>query len=161
MRRFSALTTLIAIAAWLAAEMTIFNLLAGWTGGVMAFLLFILKSVAGFAFVGQLIRRKLMSLTGIRIVSLDSTAATDASLKVIGAILLVIPGFLAGIVGLSFLNSSIRRLIIGRVARKMQDPRDIDLSDRDWREVPSGPTKRLRRRKYPRALRRLPTGVGQ
>ena len=116
----------------------------------MAFLLFIAKSVLGFIFVGQLLRRKLMSLSSIRVVSLDGVSATDASLKVIGAILLVVPGFLAGIVGLSFLNSSSRRLMTSGLARKMKNPRDIDLSDKDWREMPSDSAKRLRRRKVTR-----------
>ncbi len=152
-RRFPLLTGLIVITAWFAVEMTAFNLVAGWTGGLMAFLLFILKSVAGFVFVGQLLRRKLMGAGGIRVVSLTGSGITDASLKVLGAILLVVPGFLAGIIGLALLTPSVRLIISGRLKTAAQDPRDIELSSRDWqevsgeasREIPGEPRKRIRR----------------
>jgi UPF0716 family protein affecting phage T7 exclusion len=145
MRRFPFLTGLIIITVWIAVEITMFNLVAGWTGGLVAFLLFVLKSVAGFFFVGQLLRRKLMNLSGFRIVSLDGAAATTTSLKIIGSLLLVIPGFLAGVVGLALLTPSIRALIVGRMARKVENPRDFDLKADDWREISEPPPKRIRR----------------
>jgi UPF0716 protein FxsA len=149
MRRTPLLTGLLVITAWIAAEMTVFNLVAGWTGGLMAFLLFILKSVAGFAFVGQMIRRKLAGLGGVRVVSLDPSALSGATLKVIGAVLLVVPGFLAGIIGLALLTPSVRALLARRRDQSMRDPREIDLPSADWREVPDEPVKRIRRRKKP------------
>jgi UPF0716 family protein affecting phage T7 exclusion len=145
MRRFPFLTGLVIITVWIAVEITAFNLVAGWTGGLMAFLLFVLKSVAGFFFVGQLLRRKMMNLSGFRSVSLDGAAATTTSLKIIGALLLVIPGFLAGVVGLALLTPSIRALIVGRMARKVENPRDFDLKAGDWKEISESPPKRIRR----------------
>ena len=111
----------------------------------MAFLLFVLKSLAGFSFVGQMLRRKMMNTSGFRIVSLEGAAATATSLKIIGALLLVIPGFFAGVVGLALLTPSIRTLITGRVARKMENPREFDLKADDWREIPEFPPKKIRR----------------
>jgi UPF0716 family protein affecting phage T7 exclusion len=145
MRRFPFLKGLIIITVWIAVEMTVFNLVAGWTGGLMAFLLFILKSVAGFSFVGQMLRRKMMNPSGFRIVSLEGAAATATSLKIVGALLLVIPGFFAGVVGLALLTPSIRALITGRVARKMENPREFDLKTDDWQEIPEFPPKKIRR----------------
>jgi UPF0716 family protein affecting phage T7 exclusion len=125
--------------------MTVFNLIAGWTGGLMAFLLFIAKSLAGFFFVGQLLRRKMMNLSGLRSVSLDGAAATATSLKILGSFLLVIPGFLAGVIGIALLTPSIRRLITDRVSRKGENTRNFDLKADDWQEIPEIPAKRIRR----------------
>lgn len=147
MRRFPLLTALVVVTAWIAAEMTAFNLVSDWTGGLMAFLLFVLKSVAGFVFVGQLLRRKLAGMGGIRIVSLSGAGMTHATLKVLGAVLLVVPGFLAGIIGLALLTPSVRQLIAGKVKAAAQDPRDIELSSNDWQEIPDEPRKRLRRKR--------------
>jgi UPF0716 family protein affecting phage T7 exclusion len=151
MRRYPLLTGLLTVTAWIAAEMTVFNLVAGWTGGLMAFLLFILKSVAGFAFVGQMIKRKLVGMGGVRAVSIDPSSLTGATLKVIGAVLLVVPGFLAGIIGLALLTPSLRALLVRRGDYAMRDRREIDLPSADWREVPDEPVKRIRRRKKPDA----------
>jgi UPF0716 family protein affecting phage T7 exclusion len=145
MRRFSFLTGLIIITVWIAVEIIVFNLVAGWTGGLVAFLLFVLKSVVGFFFVSQMLRRKMMNLSGFRIVSLEGSAATATSLKIIGSLLLVIPGFLAGVVGLALLTPSMRTLIAGRMARKVENPRDFDLKADDWQEISESPSKRIRR----------------
>ncbi|MGL5117103.1 MAG: FxsA family protein [Beijerinckiaceae bacterium] len=122
-----------------------FHLVAGWTGGLLAFLLFVLKSVAGFAFVGRLVRHKLKGLAGFRIVSLEGRAATEAGLKVLGAILLVVPGFLAGLVGLALLTPSFRGAWLRRTARRTPGPREIDLTSGDWRDTT--PSRRRIRRK--------------
>ncbi|MFM9974810.1 MAG: FxsA family protein [Beijerinckiaceae bacterium] len=149
MRRYPLLTILLIVTAWIAVEITVFNLVAGWTGGLMAFLLFILKSVLGFSFVGQLIKRKLMNMGGVRVASVDPSVLRNAPLKVVGAVLLVIPGFLAGIIGLALLTPSIQTLLGARRKRAMQNPQEIDLPSNDWREMPDEPVKRIRRRKKP------------
>jgi UPF0716 family protein affecting phage T7 exclusion len=159
MRRTPFWIWLVLLAGWIAAEISVFNLVAAWTGGLMAFLLFILKSVAGFAFVGQLIRKKLAGLGTVSGVAMDATMLSGVSLKVFGAVLLVIPGFLAGVLGLALLTPSIRsvfaRSVFGGGGRhKTQNPRDIDLPAGDWTEVqverkPTESAKRLRRRKTP------------
>jgi UPF0716 family protein affecting phage T7 exclusion len=145
MIRLSPLTLLIAVVGWIAAEMFAFHLVAGWTGGLLAFLLFVLKSVAGFAFVGQLVRQKLRGFAGFRIVSLEGAAATEASLKVLGAALLIVPGFLAGLIGLALLTPSFRGALLGRARRRQPGPREIELSDGDWRDTTPS-RRRIRRR---------------
>jgi UPF0716 family protein affecting phage T7 exclusion len=152
LKRFPFLTILILLCAWIAAEMSVFNLVSGWTGGLMAFLLFILKSVAGFVFVGKLVRHKMSNVENIRIVALDASNMSAATLKILGAVLLVIPGFLAGIIGLALLTPSVRSILAKRQSRKYADPRNIDLQAEDWREIPPEPLKRIRRRKAPDKL---------
>jgi UPF0716 family protein affecting phage T7 exclusion len=127
MIRLSPLTVLVAIVGWIAAEMFAFHL------------------VAGFAFVGQLIRSKLKGLSGIRVTSLEGSAASEASLKVLGAILLVVPGFLAGLIGLALLTPSFRGAFLKRAERRAPGPREIDLQDGDWRDTT--PARRRIRRK--------------
>jgi UPF0716 family protein affecting phage T7 exclusion len=158
MRRFPFLTILILLAGWIAAEISVFNLVAGWTGNALAFLLFILKSVAGFVFVGRLMRNKLMSMGNIKVVALDPTMLSSASLKIVGAILLVVPGFMAGVIGLALLTPSIRDLFASKTGGKSgsnaENPRDFDLQSGDWQEippeVPPETVKRIRRKKHPR-----------
>jgi UPF0716 family protein affecting phage T7 exclusion len=148
-KRFPFLTILFLLFGWMIAEISIFNLVAGWTGGLMAFLLFMLKSVAGFAFVGQLVRRKMQDMSNIRVVALDPTQMSAATLKILGAVLIIIPGFLAGIIGLALLTPSVRNLFAAGQKRKYANPRDIDLQSEDWREIPPETTKRIRRKKTP------------
>jgi UPF0716 family protein affecting phage T7 exclusion len=149
MRRYPVITGLLAFAAWFAAEAMVYNLVAGWIGGGPAFLLFIAKPVLGFMFMASMLRRKLVNMRGVQGVVLNGSGATDASLKIIGAILIVIPGFLAGLVGLALLTRSFRRQIVGRTAESRRGPRELDLDSSDWREEPDVPKPRLRRRKAP------------
>ena len=147
MRRFSFLTGLAAIIAWVSIETIVFNLVAGWTGGLLAFLLFVSKSLAGFLFVGKLLRRKMMNLSELSVLSLQKAAVTTTSLKIFGAFLLVIPGFLAGIIGMALLTPSICTRITGLFGRKIENPRDFDLKADDWKEIPDLPSQRISRRR--------------
>jgi UPF0716 family protein affecting phage T7 exclusion len=152
LRPASPLLGLIVFAAWIAAEIMAFNLVAGWTGGSIAFFLFLMKMVVGTIFVTRVIRQKLFSLLkrGGGVI-LDGSAATEAWLKGLGGFLLIIPGFLAGVVGLALLTPSVRRWFLRRSASRRQNPREIDLTTRDWTEVPDASAKRIRRRKPPEA----------
>ncbi len=126
-----------------------FNLVAGWTGGSLAFFLFLMKTVLGTLFVTRVIRQKLSGLLrrGGGGIILDGRTASEAWLKGLGGILLIIPGFLAGVAGLALLTPSVRHWFVRRSAARRQDPREIDLSNKDWREVPDASPKRVRRRK--------------
>jgi UPF0716 family protein affecting phage T7 exclusion len=150
-RPVSPLFGLIAFAAWIAAEIMAFNLVASWTGGGLAFFLFIMKTVLGTIFVTRVIRQKLFSLLkrGGGGIVLDGTRATETWLKGLGAVLIIIPGFLAGVFGLALLTPSVRRWFVGRSGVRKQNPREIDLTAQDWKEVPDGSAKRIRRRKTP------------
>ena len=98
-----------------------------------------------------MIRRKLAGMGGVSGVSISPSTLSAATLKVIGAVLLVVPGFLAGILGLALLTPSIRALLVRHRDSSRRDTREIDLSSTDWREVPDEPVKRIRRRKKPDA----------
>jgi UPF0716 family protein affecting phage T7 exclusion len=149
LRPASPLFGLIVFAAWIAAEIMAFNLVASWTGGSLAFFLFIMKTVLGTLFVTRVIRQKLFSLLkrGGGGIVLDGTKATETWLKGLGAFLIIIPGFLAGVFGLALLTPSVRRWFVRRSGARAQNPREIDLSAQDWKEVPDASAKRIRRRK--------------
>jgi UPF0716 family protein affecting phage T7 exclusion len=120
LRPTSPLPGLIVFAAWIAAEIMAFNLVAGWTGGSIAFFLFLMKMVLGTIFVTRVVRQKLFSLLkrGGGGVILDGSAATEAWLKGLGGFLLIIPGFLAGVAGLALLTPSVRRWLLRRSAAR-------------------------------------------
>ncbi len=136
---------LIAFAAWIAAEIMAFNLVASWTGGGPAFFLLIMKSALGALFVQRTLRRKVLDLLRRGSVTLDGPDAVKAWVKGIGGLLLVLPGFAAGIIGLALLTPVLQRWIAARSGVRPASPRDIDLAEGDWREMPDEPAKRLHR----------------
>ncbi len=138
---------LLVFALWIAGEIVLFNLVAGWTGGGLAFFLLVMKSVLGVVFVKRVLTRKLFDLLrqGGAVFRLEGAAAAEASLKGMGAALLVAPGFLTGIGGLALLTPSVRRWLVARSGAKPVNPREIQLSAEEWRDV-SGPQNRIRRR---------------
>jgi UPF0716 family protein affecting phage T7 exclusion len=144
-RRIPPFTGLIAFAAWIAAEIMAFNLVASWTGGGLAFFLLVMKSVLGALFVQRALRRKVVDLMRRGSVTLDGPDAVKGWVKGLGGMLLILPGFAAGLVGLALLSPPTQRWIAARSGVKPASPRDIDLTDNDWREMPNEPAKRLRR----------------
>jgi UPF0716 family protein affecting phage T7 exclusion len=149
LRRFPPFFGLLAFAAWIAMEIVVFNLVAGWTGGGVAFFLLVMKSVLGAIFVSRVVKQKLFNILrrGGGVIVLDGSAAAEAWLKGLGAFLLIAPGFFAGVAGLALLNRTFRRLIMGRNAGRAENPREIELPAQDWQEIPEGTPKRIRRRK--------------
>jgi UPF0716 family protein affecting phage T7 exclusion len=144
-RPASPFTGLIAFAAWIAAEIMAFNLVASWTGGGLAFFLLVMKSVLGALFVQRALRRKVVDLLRRGSVTLDGPDAVKAWVKGLGGMLLILPGFTAGFVGVVLLTPSVQRWIATRSGVKPTSPREIDLGDGDWREMPDETAKRLRR----------------
>jgi UPF0716 family protein affecting phage T7 exclusion len=149
MRTRSSLTGLLAFAAWIAAEIILFNLVASWTGGGLAFFLLVMKSVLGALFVQRAVRRKLSELLLQRAVRIDGPDAVVAWIKGLGGALLIAPGFGTGLVGLALLTPSVQRFIAAKSGVTRQSPRDIDLEAADWRETPDQAQPRLPRRKSP------------
>ncbi|MCA3563531.1 MAG: FxsA family protein [Methylocystis sp.] len=149
MRRFPPFSGLLLFAAWIAIEITVFNLVAGWAGGGIAFFLLVMKSVLGAMFVSRVVKQKLFTILrrGGGAFVLDGSAAAEAWLKGLGALLLIAPGFFAGVVGLALLNPSFRRLLMGRSAGRPRNPREIELPAEEWRDISEGTPKRIRRRK--------------
>jgi UPF0716 protein FxsA len=147
LRRASPFYGLLAFAAWIAAEVAAFNLVASWTGGGAAFFLLVMKSVLGAFFVQRIVRRKLFSVLRQGMIVLEGADAGAAWLKAIGALLVIMPGFAAGLAGLALLAPAVQRWVVGRSAAGRRNPRDIDLGDAEWREVPDEPRKRIRRQR--------------
>jgi UPF0716 family protein affecting phage T7 exclusion len=138
---------LLLFAAWIAAEIVAFNLVSSWVGGGLAFFLLVMKSVLGAVLVKRLVSAKIVDMIRRRQgpVVLEGAGALDAFLKGIGGALLIVPGFAAGLAGLALLTPSVRRLLVRHSAGKAATPREIDLTEGDWREMPQDGAKRLRR----------------
>jgi UPF0716 family protein affecting phage T7 exclusion len=149
LRSLSPLTGLIAFAAWIGAEIVLFNLVAGWVGGGMAFFLLVMKSVLGVLFVQRAVRRKIFDLLRRGPVRIDGPDAVIAWLKGFGAFLLILPGFGAGLLGLAFLTPSVQRFLAARSGVKRTSPQDIDLGPDDWRQGPEAQSPRFPRRNDP------------
>jgi UPF0716 family protein affecting phage T7 exclusion len=147
MRSLSPLTGLLAFAVWIAVEIIMFNLVASWTGGGVAFFLLIMKSVLGALFVQRAVRRKLFDLLRRKgSVRIDGPDAVAAWLKGLGGALLIAPGFGTGLAGLALLTPSVQRFLAARSGVKRSQPRDIDLEAADWREGPDPSRPRFPRR---------------
>jgi len=128
---------LVVFALWIGAEILTFNLVAAWTGGGAAFFLLVMKSVLGFVFVKRALTRKLFDLLRRRRagIALEGSPAVEAWLKALGAALLVAPGFVTGIAGLALLTPSVRRALARRAGAKPVNPREIQLTPEEWRDV--------------------------
>lgn len=133
-------------ALWIGAEIIAFNLVGGWVGGGAAFFLLVMKSVLGAVFVKRALTRKLFDLLRRRSAGIvfEGAAAGEAWLKGLGGALLVAPGFLTGAAGLALLTPSFRRWLVRRAGRRPGNPREIELSSEEWREVAGRGAKRLR-----------------
>jgi UPF0716 family protein affecting phage T7 exclusion len=136
LRPLPPLAGLAAFALWIAAEIVLFNLVAGWTGGGGAFFLLIMKSALGALFVQRVVRRKLFELVRRGPVSLDGPEAFAAWVKGLGCFLLIAPGFGTGLAGLALLTPSVQRFLAARSGVKRSGPQQVDLSAEDWREAP-------------------------
>jgi UPF0716 family protein affecting phage T7 exclusion len=148
-RTLSPLTGLLAFALWVAAEIVLFNLVASWTGGGLAFFLLVMKSVLGALVVQRAVRRKLFDLMRRGGVQIDGPEAVIAWIKGLGGFLLIAPGFGAGLLGLALLTPSVQRAIAARSGVKRTSPRDIDLDTGDWREARDTAAPRFPRHKEP------------
>lgn len=149
MPRFPRLPGIVVFALWIGAEIVAFNLLSAWVGGGLAFFLLVMKSVLGLVFVKRAVARKLFDLMRRRGgIVLEGAAASEAWLKGLGGALLVAPGFVTGIAGLALLTPSFRRWLVARSGVRPVNPREIELSADEWREVAGRGTKRLRRGKF-------------
>lgn len=140
---------LLGFALWVAAEIILFNLVASWTGGGLAFFLLVMKSVLGALFVQRAVRRKLFDVLRRGSVRIDGPDAVMAWIKGLGGALLIAPGFGAGLLGLALLTPSVQRHIATRSGVKPSAPRDIDLAATDWREAADPRSPRLPRRDEP------------
>jgi UPF0716 protein FxsA len=133
--------------AWLVSEIVVFSLAAKVLGLGLTVLLTVGSSILGVALLRRLgveaaqHLRRTMGGAGA-----DSGVVVDGTLTAIGALLLIIPGFVSDAIGLALAAPSIRQAIAARfvaparsdrskpVGRKTQ-PDVIDLSPEDWTVV--------------------------
>jgi UPF0716 family protein affecting phage T7 exclusion len=129
---------------WVALEIFLFQLVAVRLGGALTTFLFIAKPVLGALFLGARLKRLLGRGQSVFRVEFGDREAVEALLAALGGLLLVAPGFGAGLAGLALLNGSVRRALAARMAGPLRDPRDIDLDPADWRETASRAPRKLR-----------------
>lgn len=135
---------LIGFLLWVALEIALFQLVASQLGGAITTFLFIAKPVLGALFLGSRLKRLLRQGSGAFRLELGDRQAVEALLLALGGVLLVVPGFGAGLAGLALLNRSIRQGLAAKMARPSAGPREIDLDPDDWQETASRAPRKLR-----------------
>ncbi len=144
--------TFIGLIALPAAELICFVLVAAAVGWLWAGLLLVMTSALGIALLRQSGGRDLTRLAdalrdnGLAALQLS----TPGVARMLGAALLVIPGFLTDVLGAALLVPTSRRWIGGwlvkAVRRPQQDPRVIELAPGEWHQL-TEPERSRRRRK--------------
>ena len=147
----------LAVLIWFFAEYMAFAFVASFVGFSGALLIGIATSLLGV----QVLRR----LGGAAMSSLRRQFDTgeekpadilDGTLSAIGAILLILPGFISDVIGLGLLSPSVRGwianrfdsgMIVKRGSPRRSAPDIIDLDQADWRQV--GDTKQNPQRPRP------------
>jgi UPF0716 protein FxsA len=134
---------LLLIAGWLGAELAMLSLVVsvvGWSGAAA---LGILTSLAGFIMIRDVGRRAMDSLkSGFRGGRIGSGPVLDGSLQGIGAILLILPGFVTDLIGLALASPTMRRGLTRRFGDIPGQGLDgtLDLSRDEWRSTESEPS---------------------
>jgi UPF0716 family protein affecting phage T7 exclusion len=145
-------TIAIAMLAWPAAEIVAFFCVAAAVGFGNAILLVVLTSLAG------LLVLRHFSSGSQRLRTTDGFVTTSvfsgAMAPVLGGILMLIPGFLATLLGMLILVPLSRRLLLAPFGRlfaareRPADPDVVDLAREEWHSLPgeklppSGPAKK-------------------
>lgn len=137
-----------------AAEIAAFVAVASIVGLAPAFVLLILVSVAGIMVlrrVGEGAVARLRSTTReveMTTVNLDGSRAATA----LGGILLVIPGFITGLVGMLVIFPRTRKWLMLAFSRLLASPQPqsgppvIDLEPNEWQQLPTPKLPRRRRK---------------
>lgn len=118
---------LILLLAYPLAEIAAFVLVGGWIGVLPTLGLVILSAIVGVvvlrrqaAVAGQDLRGSLQGIRG------PVTALADGALVALGAMLLIIPGFLSDLAAIPLLISPLRRVLVttlsGRLVARGPDP---------------------------------------
>ena len=146
---------LIVLFVWLVVEYAAFSIVVHFIGIFGALCLDLLMTLVGVSVlrrIGRWASRHLKdALAGKEI---PSGKMLDGMLSTLGAILLILPGFVSDLAGLALAAPSLRQFLADRFggstpARQVQ-PDIIDLSPEDWRAVENPKTpglKRIRRAK--------------
>jgi UPF0716 protein FxsA len=139
-----------------AAELVVLLLATATLGWFLTLVLLLGASFTGICLLRQTGRgdfdrlREAFTREGLRAIHLE----TPGLATMLGAILLVIPGFITDILGAALFVPAFRRWAagtIGRAARRRpkgrQDPSVIDLEPHEWRQLPDPGKKRRRKPK--------------
>lgn len=142
----------LALALWFLAEVLAFSLVAHWIGVPRAILVGVITSLLGLSLLRRAGTSALMklhaSLDGRVVVERDASHFLDETLATVGALALLLPGFLSDAVGLALAVPALRDRVAGWIGRDglrtgrsaRQGPSTIDLEPDEWRQT--DPTKR-------------------
>lgn len=142
----------VAIIIWLAAEFMAFSLVVGKVGMTGALLIGLGTTILGFT---ALRRLSSDAMANLRRRMESETAAPgnllDGTLTALGAVFLILPGFVSDVIGLALLSPSVRRWISSVFGGKTDEtapakprstPGVIDLDASDWRQIEEPKRKR-------------------
>ena len=132
---------LIALAIWLALEIAIWSLVVRAVGTLGAVALGLATTALGLIVLKQLGRSALQALRhGLaRPNAVSGGQAADGLLTAVGAVLLILPGFVSDIAGLALGWQPVRAHLLRRFAPRAQSRGVIDLDTRDYRRFDSRP----------------------
>lgn len=122
------------------AELAVFGLVSANIGFFNAFFLLMAASTAGIGVLAWLGKRLLARFAASArqgdLVTIE--AGGGGFLVVLGAVLLALPGFITGIIGVALLIPPLRNLLAARIVVSGGRKQDgaIDLEDSEWKRLP-------------------------
>lgn len=133
--------------AYVIGELVVFGLVSDRIGFFPALLLAFAKSVLGFMILGAFMRALLglLARSGGGVFRLEGGGLGQ---RLLGALFLVLPGFLSAIIAAALLVPGWRDYAAGAMAARRPPDGVIELSEDDWREIQdekAGSRRRLRR----------------
>lgn len=129
---------LIALAIWLVTEFLAFTVVVHFAGLMGALLLGLLTSLAGISVLRGVGRGAIVHLrAALEGRNLPNGKMLDGLLTAVGAVLLILPGFVTDLVGMALAAPSLRQFLAkrlgGTIGRSKTISADqIDLSPEDW-----------------------------
>jgi len=131
-------TFILGLVLWLFAEIAVFGLVADWIGLAGALLATLLTSLIGMALLRRLGDTAQGAVSAMFADPKGSMRLTPGALQsgvsaALGAVLLILPGFLSDCVGLALVAPSLRRL--ETPPPKTQAPDVLDLPAQEWRHI--------------------------
>lgn len=122
---------------WFAVECLLFWLLAGAIGFFPATFAMAFKGVVGFLLLASNVR-KILAKVALSDLKTGLVAISDTSFAALGALLILLPGFLTTLVGLALFSPSIRMTLVRWLKReKKKGGGDgiLSLDATEWREI--------------------------